>query len=237
MTVSTIQTLSLSLNEIVREAFDVIGVGSEGEAITSDMYRRGKNSLNLMILTWNADENLWRKEQLALAPVADQAAYVLDDPKPLRVTSARRKTLNGGYETPMTMWSRQEYLDMPNKLTSPSTPVNFYYDTQRDSGTLYLWPAPSTAVFPTISIIIDTLRPMFLMDSSADTLDMPAEWQQTVVYSLADLLMDKYPVNDPNVGAKITARAAALYARLKAFDNEIASIYLQPDDRWDGWRR
>jgi hypothetical protein len=37
----------------------------------------------------------------------------------MRVLSARRKQLTGGYETPMTEWSRQEYLDMPNKTEQP----------------------------------------------------------------------------------------------------------------------
>lgn len=236
MAVSALTSISLSLNELIREAFDTIGVGAEGEAISSDMYRRGKNSLNLMILSWNAMDDLWRREQVTVTPIADTAAYILDDPKPLRVTSARRKQLAGGYETPMTEWSRQEYLDMPNKLTSPATPVNFYYDPQRDEGVLYLWPAPSASVAPTISVIIDTIRPMFLMDASNNTLDFPVEWQETVVYNLAKRLMTQYPVNDANIAGLIADQADTLFARLKAWDNEPASIYLQPDQEWDGWR-
>lgn len=235
MTVSATTSISFSTNELIAEAFDVIGVGSEGEPLTADMYRRGTNSLNLMIMSWNAQEDLWRHTQRTITPITDTAAYDLS-PKPMRVLSARRKQLLGGYETPMTEWSRQEYLDMPNKLTSPSTPVNFYYDPQRDTGTLYLWPAPSSAVSPTISVIVDELRPMFLMDTSANTLDFPIEWQLTVVYNLASILMDKYPVNDAATQTRILTRAAALYADLKAWDNEPASIYLQPDDRLREWR-
>lgn len=233
MTVSSVTSLTFSMNELIREALDVIGVGSEGEPITADMYRRGKNSLNLMILSWNAEEDLWRRTLRTVTPVTDTAAYVLT-PKPMRVLSARRKLLNGGYETPMTEWSRQEYLDMPNKLTSPSTPVNFYYDPQRDTGTLYLWPAPSSEVAPTISIIVDELRPMFLMDDSADTLDFPVEWQETVVMNLAKRLKLKYPVNDPATDQRIDNLADQLFAKLKAWDNEPASIYLQPDYQ-GGW--
>lgn len=235
MAVSSITTISLSLNELIREAFDVIGVGSEGESISADMYRRGKASAQLMTLSWNAMDDLWRRELRTITPVAGQDAYTLT-PKPMRVLSARRKLLNGGYETPMTEWSRQEYLDMPNKTTSPSTPVNFYYDPQRDTGTLYLWPTPSTAVAPTISVIVDELRPMFIMDSTADTIDMPAEWQETFVMNLARRLKLKYPVNDPGLDAKVDEMADGLFARLKAWDNEPASIFLQPDDRWGGCR-
>jgi hypothetical protein len=236
MTVSTQTALAFSANEIIREALDVIGVGSEGETVTADMYRRGKNSLNLMILSWNADENLWRKEQVVIAPIADQPGYVVT-PKPMRILSGRRKQLVGGYETPMTAWSRQEYLDMPNKTTSPSTPVNFYYDPQRDIGTVYVWPTPSIAVTPTISFIFDVLRPMFLMDSSSDTLDFAQEWQETVIYNLAKRLMSKYPVNDPSLAARVDFMADSLFARLKAFDNETTSLFLQPEARWDEWAR
>ena len=122
MTVSAVTTASFSLNELIREAFDVIGVGSEGEAVSADMYRRAKSSAMLMTLSFNAMDDLWRRTLRTVTPVSGQAAYSLT-PKPMRVLSARRKQLTGGYETPMTEWSRQEYLDMPNKTSSPSTPA------------------------------------------------------------------------------------------------------------------
>lgn len=229
-----VSTTALSLNEIIREAFDVIGAGSEGEPISADMYRRGKNSAQLMTKSWNAMDNLWRREEEVIAPVSGQSAYMIT-PKPMRVESARRKQLVGGYETPMTEWSRQEYLDIPSKATAPSTPVNFYYDPQRDTGTLYLWPTPSGAVAPTITIIADVLRPMFIMEDSNDTIDMPAEWQETFIMNLAKRLKLKYPVNDPGLDAKVDELADTLFARLKAWDNEPASLYVQPDDRGDHW--
>lgn len=236
MTVSTTTTYSLSLNELIAEAFDIIGVGAEGEAISADMYDRAKRSLNLMILTLNAEEDLWRRETRVVMLLDGVAAYALTNPKPMRVEAARRKLTLGGYETPMTMWSRQEYLDQPNKTNSPSTPVNFYYDPQRDTGTLFLWPAPSAAVSAANTIQLDILRPMFVMDSSANTLDFPQEWQETVVYNLATRLMAKYPVNDSSLANLVIAQATALMTKLKAWDNETASIFLQPEDRWGSWR-
>ena len=236
MAVSAVTTYTLSLNELIAEAFDIIGVGSEGETISADMYDRAKRSLNLMILTLNAEEDLWRRETRVVTLLDGVAAYALASPKPMRVEAARRKLTLGGYETPMTMWSRQEYLDQPNKTNSPSTPVNFYYDPQRDTGTLFVWPAPSAAVSTANTVQLDILRPMFVMDSSANTLDFPQEWQETVVYNLATRLMAKYPVNDGSLANLVIAQATALMTKLKAWDNEQASIYLQPDDRWHSWR-
>lgn len=231
MTVSAITSVTFTMNEIIEEAFDVIGVGAEGETLSADMYRRGRNSLRLMNMTWNTYENLWRKERDSLAMVAGQAAYVIT-PKPMRVTSARRKLTLGGYETPMTEWSRQTYLDQPNKDSSPSTPVNYYYDPQRDVGTVYLWPAPQAAVAAANTIELDLLRPMFIVDLSNQSLDMPVEWQETVIYNLAKRLKLKYPVNDPRLSAEIDDMADMLFAQLKGFDNEEVSIYLQPEARW-----
>lgn len=232
MTVSTVNVLTFSLNELIREALDLIGVGAEGEPITADMYRRGKMSANLLVLTLNAQEDLWRHQTVPVTFIADTAAYVIT-PKPMRITNVRRKQTVGGYETPMTEWSRQEYLDQPNKTSSPSTPVNFYYDPQRDTGTLYFWPAPSAAVATQATAIADVLRPMFLFDTSADTVDMPQEWQEAFVYNLAKRMKLKYPVNDARISAEIDNMADTLFADLKGWDNEPASVFLQRDNRWD----
>jgi len=232
MTVSTSTSFSMSKNQLIREALDIVGAGSEGEPVSADMYRRGSNSLNLMIQSWNAMDDLWRRTQIEVALVAGQAEYILDDPKPLRIAAGHRVDASG-YETPMTEWSRQEYLDQPNKTQSLATPVNFYYDNQRDEGRLYVWPAPSAPVAARVTVKLDTLRPFFIMDISSDTLDFPQEWQETVVMNLAKRLKMKYPVNDPSISAEITAAADSLFARLKAWDNEPVSFYLQPECRWD----
>lgn len=232
MSVSGVDTFNMTNNEIVTAAFNLLGVGSEGEAITARMYEDGTRSLNLLIKTWSAQEHLWTRAQDSLVMVAGQAAYEIEG-KPMRILSARRKYVTGGMEIPLTAWSRQEYLDQPNKTNNPSTPVNFYYDPQRDTGTLYLWPAPSTAVAPTITIEYDYLRRMDDMVASNNDADMPTEWLEALTYNLAVRLMPQYPVNDGNLSQLIIGQAQQLYAALKGWDNEPTSIYLQPD--YQGW--
>ena len=240
MTVSTETSYSLSLNEIIDEAFDVIGVGAEGETINANMYERGKRSLNLMLKSWNAMENLWRETEGYVLLADGQYNYATGtlSPKPMRISSIRRQLLSNGIETPMTQWSRQEFWDMPNKTNSPSTPVNWFFDAQRDEGVIYIWPAPTLAVATDNRLRLTYLRTMFVMDSSANTLDFPEEWQETVVMNLAKALLLKYPVNDPTIASMVIDRADSLFAKLKAWDNETASIYLVPDDRYYGdvWR-
>lgn len=231
MTTSGITALDMTTLEIVTRAFNRLGVAQEGEALTPRMYEDGVAELNLLINEWNASPHLWTKEQATLTLVDDTAAYVVS-PRALRVTSCRYR-LNG-IETPMTMFSRQEYLDQPTKTVSPSIPVNFYFDPKVDTGTLYLWPAPSAqTVLQGYDIRYDYVRLMAIMDAANNTVDMPQQWLQPLIWNLADNLQTQYPVNDPNLANRVTAKAMQSLADLKAWDQEPASLFMQVDNQ--GW--
>jgi hypothetical protein len=235
MTVNASTSFAMTGLQLVTRAFNILGVGSEGEALTARMLADGTENLNLLIKTLGAADHLWTRTESTLTLVADQAAYTLNPgiSKPMRVTSVRR--VQDGIETPMLEMSREEYFDQPNKTTSASTPVNWYYDPQRDNGTLYLWPAPSSTVvaYP-MTLTLTVLRRMADMIGTSDSLDMPQEWYQTIIWNLANDLETQYPVNDARLAVKIERRAKELLKDLKAFDNETSSVFLQPeyDPEW-----
>lgn len=226
MAVSTDLGFNLTASQIVETAFNTLGICQEGEALTARMAQDGMRALNLLIKTWGAQEHLWTETEGTVTMVASQAAYTIT-PKPLRILSVRRR-LNG-IDTPMTMMSRQEYFDQPNKTQSPSVPVSFYFDPQQATGVLYLWPAPSAATVGQYTINMTYLRRMANMDNNANDLDMPQEWLEAVVWNLAVRLMAQYPVNNPNRMQFVIGMAEKLYADLKGWDEEPASLYLQPD--------
>lgn len=233
MTTSGVTELQLTTSQVITRAFNRLGVAQEGEALTPRMYNDGLDELNLLIMQMNADPHLWIKVEGSLTLVADQAAYVVS-PRALRVWNCRYR-LNG-IETPMTQFSRQEYLDQPNKLVSTSIPVNFYFDPQVDVGTLYLWPAPSTStVTQGYDVVYDYYRLMSIQVATNDTLDMPQQWQQALIWNLANNLETQYPVNDPRLAAKIEMQAATSYAMIKGWDNEDASVFFQPEARWTSY--
>jgi len=193
------------------------------------MYEDGLSSLNLIIKSKiGATDRLSLRTEATLSLVSGQAAYTLTSPFPLRITSVRRK--NGdGYEVPMNELSRQEYFDLPNKTASPSVPVSFFFDPQRDSGTLYVWPAPDSASASGYTLDYTYLRRPDDMISSSDSLDMPSEWLDPVIWMLADDLETEYPVNDPRLAAKIGGKAAEAKQTLDYWDTEGVSLYIQPD--------
>lgn len=221
-------------NELIEKAFHILGKASEGEAMTPRMYSDGKSSLNLMLKTWEAQPHLWIMTEGTLAMVANQAAYEfgVTNSKPMRVVSVRRR--QNGIDTPMNEMARQEYFDQPNKTQSPSIPVSFYYDPQRTTGMLYLWPAPSAETVVNFTINFTYWRRLLDVVNSNDPADVPQEWTEALAWNLASALETEYPVNDSRLANKIDQRAAGLFATLKAFDNEPASLFMQPDLRWDG---
>lgn len=230
MTVFVATDAGLVVNEIVEEALSLAGIGAEGESVTAEMQRRALRSLNLIFNTWSAAEHLWTQTEADVTLVSGQADYDLPG-NPTRVRSIRRRVISSEIDTPMNEMSRQEYYDTPNKTGSPSTPVSFYFDPQAAAGTLFVWPAPASTVASSQQLKVTYLRRLSPALGSGATPDIPVEWTQALTYALAKELSLKYGVA-PDIRAEIRLTADALYADLKGWDNESASIFLQPDYRW-----
>jgi hypothetical protein len=227
MTIAATTTFTMSVTQMITRAFNILGKGDEGEDISTRMYNDGLECMNLLVKTWQAQNHLWTRTEGSLALVAGQAAYALSSPQPIRVLAVRRRT--SSIDTPLGQLSREEYFDQPNKTLNPSTPVSFYFDPQVSSGTLYLWPAPSTDFVSASTVTMTYLRRLADFVTSSDNLDAPQEWLQTIIWNLANDLETQYPVNDPRLAVKIERKAATLYQALTGWDQEPASLYMQPD--------
>ena len=68
--------LSLTLFEVVEEAFDVLQIGQDGESLSADMIKRAKSSINIMIKNWQAQSiHLWSYTEGVLFLKVGQAKY------------------------------------------------------------------------------------------------------------------------------------------------------------------
>jgi hypothetical protein len=229
MAVSGSTNFNLNANQIIEKAYHRLGKASEGEAVSARMYQDGLSSLNLILKSkLGTSDRLSLRSEASLALVASQASYTLSSPFAMRIPSVRRRN-SDGYDVPLNELSRQEYFDLPNKTASPSIPVSFYFDSQRDNGVLYVWPAPDTNAASDFTLEYTYLRRIDNMDASTDDLDMPQEWLDPVIWMLADDLETEYPVNDPRLAAKIERKAIEAKQILDYWDTESASIYMQPE--------
>lgn len=172
-------------------------------------------------------------EVAALAAPVNQGAYVIyiaDGPsgraiRPLKVPRARLLLLSNLNETPMTILSRQEYMDLPQK-TSPGTPTQWFYSPQRDTGLFYIWPVPVQAVY---AIRYTYYRPLQDFLEPTDTADFPQEWVLPLQWMLSKELMTGYGV-DQATEQRITRLADEWLDRVQSYDRESEPIQFGMDD-------
>jgi len=146
--------------------------------------------------------------------------------RPLRITSSRRKTYGDDNEVPIDSWSREEYFNQVNK-NSEGTVIATYYSPLLVNGRFYVWQTASSA---NDYIRISFERTIEDVDASTDTLDIPVEWHETVIYNLAARLVDSYTVPSQKQ-QQIIGKARYFMDMSLGWDQELESIDIQPDFR------
>lgn len=151
--------------------------------------------------------------------------------KPLRILSSRYvtgidlTTSSTLVELPMTSVGYEEYQDIPVK-TSSGICNQFNYNPKVDSGTMYLWPRPSTGaarIHFTFERIIEDL------DNTGDNFDFPGEWLEPLTFQLAARLC--LPFGRSKKLAEISPIASVMLNDLLSWDTEITSVRITPDLR------
>jgi hypothetical protein len=141
--------------------------------------------------------------------------------RPLRVYGARRNS-SGDLDTPMFLISHMDYFNLPNK-TITGTPNSFCYDPLIPMGRLYVWPAPITV---TDKIKFTYYEPIQIFNEATDDPDFPDEWVEPLAKQLGVQLSYRYGKRDSINSLKNDADQ--LLKQILSFDNEDASVFLQP---------
>lgn len=213
-------TGTLTIRETVTQAARKAGILAFGESLATEDAQAMLEELNLMLKSWqNKGYNLWDKTSGSLA-LTTAASYTLSPARPLRILSARFK--RNGTEMPMCRMMREEYDNLPRKDTT-GTPTQFYYDRQREAALLYVWPVLATASGETIEYTYE--REAEDVTDLNETLDVPGEWFEAVIYNLAARLAETIPMNQPPL---LFQRAQLLLNEALAFDRE-ESIFFAGD--------
>jgi len=207
MTVTATETV----RDIVTDALLDIGVSVIGQAVSADDMALGIRHLNRIMKAWNSlgfAKYLSSSQQITLTT---SASYTLSPARPSKITTAR--FVRSGIETPMIELTRAEYDELPNKAAT-GQPTQFYYDRKAETATFYVWPTLATAAGEVINLSVE--REIEDISSENDTIDIPAEWYDAAVRSLAARLVFPYDISDQ--------RGMVLNAAAKdALDTAIAS--------------
>jgi hypothetical protein len=196
--------------DLITAAYRKIGVVAEGETMNADQAATGLAVFNRLMKGWqNRGAHLWSVSEISVE-LTTATTYELD-PRPLELHSVSLR--RDGIDTPMQAMTRDSYDRLPLK-SSLGLPTTWYFNRQRETATITIWPALAVANDETLRI---TLTREFLdIDDHNEAPDIPGEWWDAAVYNVAARLCDDYSRDLPYVRA--TARE--LEEQALAFDRE-----------------
>jgi len=218
-------TSSMTAREIVTAAMRINGSIGLADTPTANEAALAITHLNWMLKTWQAYGlcNGWRVESIELSWLAATASATLNT-NYLDLANVRYRSATD-IDRDLTQISLAEYASLPNKA-QVGPPTCYAIRKTQASIELNLWPV-SAAV---MTIAADASRVITDVTTLDQAVDVPQEWTETTFYCLAARLIAPFRVHisDP-VGAQMTQqRAADLYAALKSFDDETASVFFMP---------
>ncbi|MDB6036013.1 MAG: hypothetical protein JWM16_6351 [Verrucomicrobiales bacterium] len=217
--------------EIIADALSLLGVLAEEEPLPAYDLVRGMRFLTKMLKQWEGlGIGSWLRTEGTFALVASTPSYVFGSggsftTVPFDITDAR--ITRSSIDLPMERLTREEYFALPNKTTT-GYPTQYFYDRQRDNGTLYVWPSPDT----TAGTFGFTYRRRIMdIDAATDNFDLPPEWEKAITDNLAYELIAVYGKAGSEEAKKVSRDAPISFAIVQNFDvgESEGSIMISPD--------
>jgi hypothetical protein len=216
---------STTRNQIIHDALLLLNVIAAQEAAEPHQLAFCGRFLDMMVKQWAPKMMVWPTKDVTVTLVPGTESYAIgnsltiDEPRPLKIVSARRQDTSGN-EVPVDVVSREEYMALPTKSTQ--APANMvYYDRQRTSGTIYVWPTGDTS---NTTLILTVKRALEDLDSEGDEPDFPPEGLMALVYNLAVLVGPAFG----GIPQDIAAIAGQLKQELLEDDTENTAVYFIP---------
>lgn len=207
-----------TVRDIITDALLDIEVGNIGTAANAQLTAHAVRHLNRVMKGWqlrdDAPSFLKTRQTLTLTTAA---SYSLNPERPVRILSARLK--RSGIETPMFRMSRDEYDELPQKL-STGLPTQFYYDRQKEDALFYVWPVLAASAGETVEI---TYEREFEDVDINDNIDLPGEWWDVAVLQLASRLVHAY--GSEAAKASVPARAEMMLNMALGAATDGESVY------------
>lgn len=203
---------SLTARQIVEYALKKTNLLARGQTADADMVADALIELNVLCKEWMKYPQIWRLKEGFVALINNTAAYSLT-PRPYKVFSMRYRQASG-IDIPMLELTKEEYYNLPQK-TSNGIPTQWYFDPQRDTSSIFVWPVLLVATTETIRV--SHQRRFEDVDDLANEVDISQEHLSTVGYNLAARLCDDYGRRGEHIN-RIIQRAEHLFEAMLDMD-------------------
>lgn len=197
---------TLTARQIIEFSLRKTNLLALGQSADNDMVDAALTELNVMCKEWMKYAQIWRLSEASLTPAANTATISMTASNPYRVLDCRFRNASSR-DTPMEEMTRQEYFAMPIKTTT-GTPTTWFFDPQRTTNTLYIWPVLASVSTETIQATYQ--RRFEDVDDLSNEVDIAQEHLSTVGYNLAARLADNFGRSGGHID-RIIQRAAMLF--------------------------
>lgn len=203
---------------LVTEALSMLAVVDGDSALGASDLERGTKQLGLFLKSIQAEgATLWMRRRLTVDMIEGDADYILSDNSitALDLTQATVTTDDeGADEMPVTIISRRDYMDFPNK-TSTGRPVQVWFHSDEDDGpTVTVWPIPDASYV----LNLDHREPFSNITDPNAEIEIPDYWMEAVVFNLAKRCAIPFGRTGSSEYVEIARTAKDLYDTAAAFD-------------------
>jgi len=241
-------TFSVTRDDVITAAFRKLGLlepSDDASNIDPALVTNAALVFNLMIKQWQTQGiKLWTVKQYTLPLVTNKTSYTigptgtssdLTDDKPLRLipgeglTMLRNLSVTPQIDIPLQIISRQEYNTLGSKF-STGTSNSVYLDVGKLISTLYVYLTPDVNTSTNYQILFTAQKPLGDITTSSEVPDFPSEWNNALVWGLADEMALEYDA-PANHRTEIAMRAASYRSMLEDWDQEYTSVFFTPNLR------
>jgi len=223
---------SMTRDELIQSAYELVSVAVDGEALSSGDTAIANKVLNMMLKAWQVhDLQLWKRTEITIDLIAAQSAYTIGRvgtpsetaDRPIKVLYAELIDSSSN-STPLRWLSKVDFFDLP---VQTGTPVQYNYEPTLDNGTLNVWPTPTSTEVALYDIKVLVQTPIEDMDAGTDDFDFPQEWLEAITYNLAYRLAPRFSM--PRLERQLLKQDAKEALELVLGYDREDSVYFQPD--------
>ncbi len=234
-------SISLTANEVVARALNVIGAIAQGETPDAAMSQQGRDLLTEMVDAWNIQGlTVLAQNRTVYDLVANQGSptnpYTIGPggdfdtgtaARPVAIRAANlllNTTSPYPVEIPLAILTDQMYQSNTIKTLANAQPTTLYYQPSVPLGVIQLWPVPNTAANDLV-LYTDLLTPQFVGATTAYV--CPPGYAKAFRLCLADTLAPYYPVAS-EVRARIAQEAQEALRELKMNNAPMGDLAYDP---------
>lgn len=224
MTASPNTSFDLSRTGILRVAFQMAGVTPDGQDPNVNQIAAGSDILNIVLKGLENNGIILRRlERTTQALVSGQVEYATASDT-LDIDGRTIYVSDGlGTDLPLKVISRGEYMELTNKETGPSQPVQIYVE-RATTISFFLYPPPSanwtTITYPRTLLLTD-------MDSGPVTTGLASKYLDSITLTVASRLALRFGLMQRYQALKAEAEEAT--SKATNDDTERGGLRFVPD--------